>query len=190
MALIFAALASYAVTRRLKQRGAAATHVPLASSAPIPALGSLQYGALLPHVEFFAKRNLTNATMMLDLKNTNGFLIKYRARLLAEVNGRAAALTEFDGMAASNNITRLIAPRINDVAPNETADLDRPVLAGSLNYEVQYWNAESPSLKRLTSKTCHFEMIRPLSKEPPADGSNHRETRLEITVAFRDEREE
>lgn len=167
---------------------------PSVSSEPslpleIPALGSLPYMNLATHVERGVTSKRTNVQMAAEVKNTNDFLIEYRARLVGQVNGMVSEPIEFEGFVPANQTRQLVLAMTN-VPVNEAPEFGKPVLAGALTYDVTYWAASaSTGQKRRTSRTCAFEVKRPFTTKSEMPGEVKVST-LETTILLSNEVEE
>jgi len=166
---------------------------PIVMAAPatqVP-LGSLQYVQFIAEVGRAVSTKKTSVQMMLEVKNRNNFLLKYRVRMNGQVNGKTLPEPElqFDGYIGAGETRKLMYGRIDDVPANETPTLNKPTLAGVLNYEVVYWAAQFPEWKRRSVKTCAFEMKQPFSNKPKGPGEVV-VSKLETTIHLSNEIEE
>lgn len=168
---------------------------PSASSAasPVAALGSLRYVLFIAEIQHQARTGQTAVQMMVEVENTNDFLVKFDAQLHGEVSGVRPPNYELPlvGFVAAHSKTKLIYNRIDNVPVNSKVAIGQPVLTGRMDYIVTYWAASDPSsIKRITARTVEFEHRVPLASKPFKKPGTVEMAGYEITTHFSNEREE
>jgi hypothetical protein len=82
---------------------------PTRQSNQGPALGSLTYSNFIANIHSFVRQNTVTAELVIELRNTNDFLVAFRAKIKGQVNDKelvpGGGQIEFDGYVYSQQPT-------------------------------------------------------------------------------------
>jgi hypothetical protein len=150
-------------------------------SSDRPALGSLNYVNLIPGIE--RKQNgVTHAQLSVELNNGNDFLLKYRATLHSQVNGKADTPITFEGLIPAHQSRYAMANPIQNVPVDVAVS---PFLSGRLDYDITYFAAPSGRATRRTARRVYFSTEQGRDIRPVGTQEQHR-----IITRFENEIEE
>jgi hypothetical protein len=151
-----------------------------------PALGSLSYEQFIANVNRNPTTGQTNVQMIVEVQNRNDFLVKYRAKLNGEVNGKTPdrPVLEFEGFAPAHQNRYVMYDTIFDV-PIDAIPPGAPFLSGRLYYDLIYFAAPAGRATRRTARSVSFATQEGSELKPIG-------TRIEIHIItrFTDEQEE
>jgi hypothetical protein len=139
-----------------------------------------------------AHQNVANAEVRVDLKNTNDFLVSYRAKIGGEINGQRLSHdgnpVEFTGMAYAQNPTTLLY-RFDNIPTARANPLD-PTVSGWISYDLTYIAAPDGKRTRRTAKRMRFQTHIALRTERPPSGADVITRGQEINISFDSQTEE
>jgi hypothetical protein len=141
--------------------GALATAGKDAQAAlPIPPIGTLQYVTAALEVERRIGTKDTAAQIVVTLRNTNPFLMRFQAKMIGDVNGMTSPRGEitFDGSAYANSDVMIRYDRLSSIKMPDENDITTPALLGTARYQIMYWAAENEVVKRVSGKTLRIEI--------------------------------
>ena len=154
---------------------------------PMP-VGSLAFVIFTADVHKKIGQNLADVQMIVEVKNSNNFLLKFHAKLTGTVNGKETdpKAIEFDGFAYPNQSAFLRSPRIFGVPFKINIDGRTPAMTGYLDYDVTYREAATEQGQaRRTARRVSFDLW-----SNPGDKAPGTQMRLETIVAISNETEE
>ncbi len=152
-----------------------------------PTLGSLHYVDCVPMLKRNINTGKADAEIRVELKNTNDFLVRFRATLRGQINGKiftnadGVDTLQFYGYVNQSHSTSLIL-KIADI-PVSPAESTAMNLSGDFIYDVIYFAAPSGHRTHRTMKHITFQSPIILKNEPGMHAAH-------LNFLFTEEKEE